>query len=204
RSLFIPIKIAKMKKYVPAVMMLLCPFLLNAQTAYNTKYDFVPGDKLIAVENFAGTAIGDFPLNWQTNATAEVVTLNDRPGKWLKINKEAVLYPEFINNLPENFTLEFDLAVNNGWNEWPFSLNITNLKSPKEYTNYYLYVDWKGTHTLHLEFQPVRLEQRLGSSKLLAGRDGNHEFSNDVEFKTWDNGTNNFAHISLWRQNKRL
>lgn len=176
----------------------------QAQLAYNSKYDFVPGEKLIAVENFENTELGDFPLKWQTNATAEVVTLNEKPGKWLKINKEGVFFPEFIKDLPENFTLEFDLAVNSGWDEWPFVLNITNLKTPKEYTNYYHYVGWKGIHTIHMQFQPARVDQRLGSSKLVVGRDGNHEVNNDVEYKTWDNKDLNFAHISLWRQNKRL
>jgi len=178
--------------------------LLKAQTAYTSKYDFVPGDKVTAVENFANTEIGDFPLRWQTNATAEVVTVDGKPGKWLKINKEGVFYPEFITSLPENFTLEFDLAVNSGWNEWPFVLNITNLKSPKQYTQYYHYVSWQGVHTVHMQFQPARVDQRLGSSKLQAGRDGNHEVSNDVEYKVWDNKTMTFAHISLWRQNQRL
>jgi outer membrane protein OmpA-like peptidoglycan-associated protein len=176
----------------------------NSILAYNSKYDFVPGDKIIALENFGTTELGDFPARWNTNATAEVVTFNGKPGKWMKINKESVFHPEFITNLPENFTLEFDLAVNSGWNSLPFVINITNLKSPKEYTDYYHYVTWKGTHTIHLEFSPVRVDQRTGSSKLLAGRDGNHEVNNDVEYKTWDNASTNFAHISLWRQNKRL
>ncbi len=173
-------------------------------TGYNSKYDFVPGEKLISVENFASTELGDFPLHWSTNATAEVVTIDGKPGKWLKINKQGVFYPQFINNLPENFTLEFDVAVNSGWNSLPLVLNITNLKSPKEYTNFYHYVDWKGIHTIHMEFQPVRVDQRLGSSKLIAGRDGNHEVDNDVEYKVWDNANMSFAHISIWRQNKRL
>ena len=193
-----------MKKIFFFVIAFVSVQTLEAQTAYNSKYDFVPGEKLIALENFATTELGDFPVKWQTNATAEIVTLNDRPGKWLKINKEGVFYPEFITSLPENFTLEFDLGVNSGWNEWPFVLNITNLKSPKEYTDYYHYVTWKGVHTIHMEFKPGDPGRIAGSSKLQAGRDGNHEVNNDVEYNTWDNKGITFAHISLWRQGKRL
>src|SRR5215213_5679012 len=135
-----------MKRILFSAMLMACAALSNAQrTAYLTKYDFVPGDKVIAYEDFSATEIGDFPLKWNTNATAEVVTLNDRPGKWLKINKESVFHPEFINSLPENFTLEFDLGVNSGFDSPPLVLNITKLKSPADYTNYYHYVSWSGT-----------------------------------------------------------
>lgn len=177
---------------------------IHAQTAYTSKYDYVPGAKIISSEDFSGTELGDFPAQWSTNATAEVVTLNGKPGKWLKINKEGVWFPGMMKELPENFTLDFDLGVNGGWNSLPFVVNITNLANAKEYTNYYHYVGWKGVHTIHLEFQPTRVDVRPGSAKLLAGRDGNHEVTQDVSYKTWDNASTNFAHISIWRQNKRL
>lgn len=195
-----------MKSVLLAMAGLFTIITVTAQTttAFNSKYDYVPGDKIIALEDFSSTELGDFPTRWNTNATAEIVTLTGKQGKWMKINKEGVWFPEFINNLPENFTLDFDLGVNKDWDGWPFVINITNLKDPKEYTNYYHYVGWKGIHTVHMQFQPARLGQRLGSSKLQVGRDGNHEVNNDVEYQTWDNGGLNYAHVSLWRQNKRL
>ena len=120
-----------------------------------SKYDFVPGEKVFAFEDFSTAEIGDFPERWNTNGTAEIVTVSTRPGKWLKINKEAVFYPEFINgDLPDNFTLEFDLGVNNDWNSYPFHINITKLKSPKEFTDYSHYVRWQGDHTIHISFKP--------------------------------------------------
>jgi len=187
-----------------ALLMLLCLQTLAQPTAYRSKYDFVPGEKVIAYEDFTTTEIGDFPLKWNTNATAEVVTLNDRPGKWLKINKESVFHPEFITSLPENFTLEFDLGVNNGFDSPPLVLNITNLKDPKEYTDYYHYVSWKGTHTLHFQFAPAIVDVRPGNAKLLVGRNGNHDVNNDVSQVAWNNANLNFAHISIWRQKTRL
>jgi OOP family OmpA-OmpF porin len=194
-----------MKRIVFSAMLLACAVVSTAQrTAYMTKYDFVPGDKVIAYEDFSATEIGDFPLKWNTNATAEVVTLNDRPGKWLKINKESVFHPEFINSLPENFTLEFDLGINGGFDSPPLVLNITKLKSPEEYTRYYHYVDWRGTHTLHMQFAPAIVDVRPGNSKLVVGKDGNHTINNDVALNTWNNNSLNFAHISIWRQKQRL
>ncbi|HUR66167.1 MAG TPA: OmpA family protein [Chitinophagaceae bacterium] len=193
-----------MKQTFFTSLFLVCLLSVQAQLAYNSKYDFVPGEKIMAMENFAAAELGDFPLGWKTDASAEVVTVNGKPGKWLKVSKKGVFYPEFINDLPANFTLEFDVAVNTDWNEWPVVLNITNLKTPKEYTNYYHYVDWKGTHTIHMQFAPAIVDVRQGNSKLVVGRSGNHDVNNDVAYKTWNNADLNFAHISLWRQDKRL
>lgn len=165
----------------------------------------MPGATVIAFEDFNETAIGDFPMRWNTNATAEVVTINNKEGKWLKINKQGVWHPEFITSLPENFTLEFDLGVSNDWNSSALALNIANLKTPDDYTNYYHYVNWTGAHALHLEFRPkVHASGADGNSKVIAGATGNHTISNDVAFSVWDNKDNQFAHISVWRQNQRL
>lgn len=169
-----------------------------------SKYDFVPGEKVFAFEDFSTAEIGDFPERWNTNGTAEIVTVSTRPGKWLKINKEAVFYPEFINgDLPDNFTLEFDLGVNNDWNSYPFHINITKLKSPKEFTDYSHYVRWQGDHTIHISFKPG-VNDYNGTSYIMVGADGNHDIANEVTYKTWSTKKNNFGHISIWRQRERL
>lgn len=175
-----------------------------ALKAYS-KYDFVPGDKVIAYEDFATTEIGDFPMRWNTNATGEVVTLSERDGKWLKINKEGVYHPEFISNLPENFTLEFDLGINDKWNSWPFVMNIAKLKTPEDFTDYGKYVSWQGDHAVHMDFKPsVTSSLSDGNSKLVIGKDGNSQVNNNVNFATWDHAKTKFAHISVWRQKQRL
>ena len=38
-----------------------------------SKFDFVPGEKVVAVEDFTQDAIGDFPARWNTNAAGEIV-----------------------------------------------------------------------------------------------------------------------------------
>jgi hypothetical protein len=164
-----------------------------------SKYDFIPGEKVIAYEDFSKTEIGDFPERWNTNATGEVVTLNNREGKWIKIVKEGTFHPEFINALPENFTLEFDLGVNDNWNSWPLSLNITKLKSPGDFKDYGVYVTWQGDHTIHLDFKPyVTASRASGNSALVAGKDGTHQVNNTVTFTNWNTTSQKFAHISIW------
>jgi outer membrane protein OmpA-like peptidoglycan-associated protein len=82
-----------------------------------SKFDFVAGEKVVAAEDFAQDAIGDFPAKWNTNATAEVVTLSNHPGKWLKIGAvNGSFIPEFVKSIPENSTIEFDFIYSN-WDE---------------------------------------------------------------------------------------
>lgn len=171
---------------------------------FNSKYDFVQGEKVVAFEDFSNTEIGDFPTRWNTNATAEVVSLNSKPGKWMKISKEGVFHPEFIDSLRDNFTLEFDLGVNNEWSGTHFAVNLANLKDPKDFTDYYHFVNWRGDYAVHLELKPGLHERTQASSRLLAGMNGNHTVNNTVDFKGWDNNDGNFAHVSMWRQNQRL
>lgn len=173
-----------------------------AMKAYS-KYDFIPGEKVFAYEDFSAAEVGDFPPRWNTNGTAETVTLNTREGKWLKISKDAVFYPEFITDFPDNFTIEFDLGVNTGWNSYPLAMNIAKLKSPDAYADYGDYVRWQGDHAVHINFKPM-VNTYVGNSQLLAGSNGNHSINNNVEIRNWNNGARNFAHIALWRQKERL
>lgn len=75
-----------------------------------TKYDFVPGDKVLFFEDFSQDAIGDFPALWTTNGGGEVKTINIAEGNWLHMNKEDAVYC-FTKpiNFPENFIVEFDI-----------------------------------------------------------------------------------------------
>ena len=104
-----------MKKAI--LFLLFCSFLntIQAQTpAFKTysKFDFVSGEKVVFVENFAQASIGDFPVKWNSNGSGEVVSIEGQQGKWLQLNDGTISFPESIKNLPENFTLEFDLAAN--------------------------------------------------------------------------------------------
>lgn len=76
-----------------------------------SKFDFVPGDTVIFFEDFSQDNIGDFPKQWNTNGTGEVVTLDKYPGKWLKMKGGSLYVPEGLKTLPENFTVEFDLIT---------------------------------------------------------------------------------------------
>ncbi len=169
-----------------------------------SKYDFVPGEKIIAVEDFSDTEAGDFPMRWNTNSSGEVVTLNNKEGKWLKVSKQGSFHPEFITHLPENFTLEFDLGVNDEWNSYPFTINFVKLKKPEDFSNYGYHIHWLGDHAVQLGFKPsVNSSNTDGESRLISSKDGGGML-NSVRFSNWNHKVNTFAHISIWRQKQRL
>jgi len=74
-----------------------------------SKFDFVPGEKVIFYEDFSQDNVGDFPGKWNTNGSGEVVTLNKFPGKWLNMKMNGVFYPELKDKFPDNYTIEFDM-----------------------------------------------------------------------------------------------
>jgi hypothetical protein len=70
------------------------------------RFDFVPGEKIVALDDFSQDSFGDFPAKWDTNASARIVTIAGRTGRWLKLAGRGVFVPEFPAALPENFTLD--------------------------------------------------------------------------------------------------
>ncbi|CAM4158892.1 OmpA family protein [Zobellia nedashkovskayae] len=77
-----------------------------------SKFDFVPGDKPIFVDDFSDEFIGDFPSKWNTNGSGELVTIEEHPNKWLKLlpGHNTAYIPD-LTNLPDEFTLEFDVVA---------------------------------------------------------------------------------------------
>ena len=76
-----------------------------------SKFDFIPGEKVIFFDDFSQDAVGDFPALWNTNGSGEVVTTNQFDGHWLKFNLEsyAAIWTDKFLDLPDNYTLEFDI-----------------------------------------------------------------------------------------------
>lgn len=80
-------------------------------TVYS-KFDFVPGDKVLFFDDFANDFIGDFPSKWNTNAGGEIVTLGDSPQKWLELRSGYnIYYVPDVPELPEEYTIEFDIGA---------------------------------------------------------------------------------------------
>jgi OmpA-OmpF porin, OOP family len=81
----------------------------NPEFKVYSKFDFVSGEKVLGYDDFTGVPVGDFPLEWNTNSSAEVVRLDQNEQRWLMLTADGYLQPDFISNMPENFTIEFDV-----------------------------------------------------------------------------------------------
>ncbi len=77
-----------------------------------SKYDFIPGEKLIFFDDFSQGVVGDFPALWNTNASGEIVTTNLYQGNWFQMNGSGCIALDNGINLPDNYTIEYDAIVN--------------------------------------------------------------------------------------------
>lgn len=82
----------------------------NTITAYS-RFDFVPGEKIIYSEDFAQDAVGELPTNWNASGKGEVVTVEKTQGKWLRLFPGTVYLSGNKAGFGENYTIEFDLII---------------------------------------------------------------------------------------------
>jgi OOP family OmpA-OmpF porin len=87
--------------------------LCAAQTTSNitSKFDFIPGEKIIFYDDFSSEDIGDFPAQWLTNGSGEIVTMEKSEGRWFQITKTGYYIPEAKDKFTDNYTIEFDMVI---------------------------------------------------------------------------------------------
>ena len=64
----------------------------NTQLIISSKYDFIPGEKVIFFDDFTAENIGDFPIQWNTTGSGEVVTTTLADGRWFYLTNEPWCY----------------------------------------------------------------------------------------------------------------
>lgn len=158
-----------------------------------SRFDFVPGETVIAFDDFMQDAIGDFPAKWNTNASGEIVTIASRPGRWLKMTAGGVFVPEFPAALPDNFTLEYDMLVapsfDSGYRINTAIVELQDVKQPQ---------GWQGVdNRFHFSTMPD------GSTQTEARQEGIPVAGPAAEIKRFTkNGVP--VHVSVWRQRQRV
>ncbi|GAC1422618.1 MAG: hypothetical protein NVS1B13_09090 [Flavisolibacter sp.] len=172
-----------------------------------SKFDFVPGNKILYADDYAQDAIGEFPLNWNTNGMGEIVTIDKLPGKWLKLNKSSKYVSGFKGKLPENATIEFDLIAHysreNGIPPY-VKFTIFNFKggNPNE-----ALADGLPGFEIYFRFN-IGSAQESGDI-VVSSRDAEgHNYFSGQEVKNGVfsrlNGLNKPVHIALWIQKERV
>lgn len=74
-----------------------------------SKFDFVPGARILYTEDFSQDVVGELPLTWNSSGKGEVMTLSNQPGKWLRIYENNTYLSGNQTKFGENYTIEFDL-----------------------------------------------------------------------------------------------
>jgi OOP family OmpA-OmpF porin len=173
------------------------------QTALESysKYDFVPGAKVIFYDDFSQDAVGDFPALWNTNGSAEVVTTNLFPGNWMRFVMNECVWTDALLNLPENYTIEFDAipigglegAGMSGWN-----MRLMQAKNVKAWDSGT--VPGQGGFWFRVEYFG-----RPGYGTWLYGTECEQlKLSGNVEGDQYKEKINQKYHIAIWVQKSRV
>ncbi len=173
----------------------------TAPLSVYSKFDFIPGEKIIAYEDFSNVSLGDFPTGWNTNSSAEVVKLDGSASNWLFMSKDGYFQPEAVKDLPVNFTLEFDVFTryrsNNILNYQLIFMPSTNARKDvsEEYPSDYIQFRWlagEGSARYYVVEKGETVSQNEGLSV------------KSLEAKDLEKTDPVFARVSIWRQNGRL
>ncbi|MBK0382579.1 OmpA family protein [Pedobacter sp. SD-b] len=173
----------------------------SVRISATSKFDFIPGEKVLYYDDFSTTSIGDFPHGWNTNSSAEIVKLTGSEDKWLFMTKDGYFQPIMVTDMPENFTLEFNLfnryRSNNILNYHFILAASDNPKkdlSEGDMTNMFRF-NWAGC---------------IGEAGFYTNENGEKTNENaSLNIKGLMGGGDNFetpvnAKISIWRQKTRL
>jgi OOP family OmpA-OmpF porin len=162
-----------------------------------SKYDFIPGSKILGYDDFTGDAVGDFPATWNTNASGEIMTADNYSGKWFNISKEGYYVPGFIKSIPENFTIEFELlfiplSERSGPNTATVGLQMIS-KTGKTAFDY-------GPGRSYFELDPYMENINVATYT----KTGEKLLANEFNVKGLDRNKVLSYHIAVWRQKNRL
>ena len=173
-----------------------------------SKFDFIPGEKVVAVEDFSQDAVGDFPAKWNTNSSGEIVTIEGTEGKWLMLGPEGVFFPEFVNKLPENFTVEFNLATTS---EFSFYSGYFRAVFAQVNDAAKDFVKWKGydgdkSKGIEIGLHPNNAggQQGLSFFNVFGASPAESMMKNEKSFPAFHVPEHNVVKVSIWRQKSRL
>jgi len=165
-----------------------------------SKYDFIPGEKVIYYDDFSQDAVGDFPALWNTNGSAEVVTTNLFPGNWMKFVTDQCIWTDELLKLPENYTIEFDVIPIGGLEGEGMSgyhFRLMQAKNVKAWDS----GSAPGNGGFHFK---VEYFGRPSYNTWLMGECSSQNLDGYVNKEEFKEKMNQKYHISLWVQKTRL
>ncbi|MBP9793426.1 MAG: OmpA family protein [Flavobacterium sp.] len=165
--------------------------------------DFISGTKIIFEEKFSNDAIGDFPVNWFTNSSGELVTMEGNNTKWLQISDKGSFTPLNITKLPENFTFEFDVTTTDNFNFYSTALNVVFTEKVTKVDNIWNTV-LKRKEAMIFGVHPANsLAGTAGNSSISVISEKKEIMKNKVVVTDF-NKNNNTVRVQVWRQKNRF
>ncbi len=167
--------------------------------------DFQPGSSIVYEDHFSRDAIGDFPVTWNTNTGAEVVTLNGDNNKWLKLSEKGTVTPMNLKNIPDNSTIEFDLAASEDYNFYQSGLYIMLSNCPKssDAFKWQQYTQGKDGIKIRLHPRDEHSDDNAGRTEMCIYQNGKKIGENRKQQGMFSYN-NNHVHVGMWRQGTRL
>lgn len=168
----------------------------------SSKFDFIPGEKVIALEDFSQDEVGDFPAKWNTNASGEIIQLSGISGKFLKPASEGIFFPEFVDKLPDLFTLEFDMFASDDLSEMMSGLGVKFVEISERNLRHDIL--FSKAMQANLDIHPTNSgdEWKRGTSYVfISGASEEVLMENQIAIPWRFNEVNR---ISIWRQKNRL
>ncbi|HOW30731.1 MAG TPA: OmpA family protein [Bacteroidales bacterium] len=168
----------------------------KVQIQSTTKYDFVPGDKVLFYEDFSQDAIGDFPALWTTDGTGEVREVSSYPGHWLYAPSNEHVYCLMKNlEIPGNFIFEFDVIPtpsNPDEDDTHASFEVTFYKTEGDYLLNEIVPGDAGFHV-------IATTESWGAAGFK-----DQEYISDLSSVAAPVKINKLNHVIIWVQNRRL
>jgi len=181
----------------------------NGDASFKTysKFDFIPGDKVLAFDDFSKDAVGDFPVTWNTNSSGEVVTASNLDGHWLMVKKQGKFIPEYLKTLPDNFTFEYDVVVNEKYSYYSPFLSLYFLSGNNSGKEVFdgTFIPGEKRSGVKIGVHPTNGTSNGGTAQEESFDDGASVIKNDINTNQFNNaGGKTKLHVSVWRQKQRL
>jgi OOP family OmpA-OmpF porin len=181
---------------------------------------FIPGKNVLFFEDFSVARLGAGNTNWHLYEydpssdyeRPNVKTISGTSGNWLKMPRKGFVFPNGFKNLPEQFTIEFDLYADpKKMNEMEggFRTNIVAKDDREEYSIY-----WAAEPAVELEVHPHGSTDKVEISALSEYRSSISEkktYMNEVYSAGWDAGevnrvaiTRNGTAVSMYLNGKEV
>ncbi|WAC03445.1 OmpA family protein [Lacinutrix neustonica] len=151
----------------------------------HSNFDFKAGDVVLFEDNFSKDNIGDFPAEWDTNGSGEIVMIDGE--KWFRLANKSMFLPMTSQKLPENYTIDFDLLTTGLDNKTSSQAMLTLFLSNNNKYD-------KGKNWCMVELSPCQFIDSRGSIEKV--NNGSREMRNEID-KDYRNSIKGASKISI-------